>query len=154
MESMYDTNLRLLPPLRAEADRAALVRAVKDGILSVSSAHTPWSRVEKELEFELSVPGAIGLETAFSATLLGTGDLHASINALSAGPAKVAGLSRRIAVGATAELVLLNPSSKWMVHRDQFESKSRNTPFSGKELPGAVVMTIHAGEVVYRNSRV
>jgi dihydroorotase len=152
MESRYNTNLRLLPPLRGESDRAALVTAVKDGILSVSSAHTPWSRVEKELEFELAVPGATGLETAFSATLSGTGDLFATVRAMSKAPADVVGLNRRLAVGSQAEIVVLDPVSTWTVDEESFESKSRNNPFIGMELPGSIVMTIHAGEVVYSNS--
>jgi dihydroorotase len=152
MTSGYNTNLRLMPPLRGESDRAALVEAVRDGTLSVSSAHTPWSRVEKELEFELAIPGAIGLETAFSATLAGTGDLFATVEALSVRPAAVAGIERRISVGASAEIVVLNPEDSWTVDKDGLESKSRNTPFAGKRLPGTIAMTIHEGGIVYRNS--
>jgi len=152
MESSYDTNFRLTPPLRSDSDRVALVEGIKDGLLAVSSAHTPWSRVEKELEFELSVPGAVGLETAFSATYAGTQDLFATIRALSTDPAKIVGIERRIAVGAVAEIVVVDKDMSWTVEPAQFQTKGRNSPFKGRELPGVVMMTIHAGKVVYKNA--
>jgi dihydroorotase len=107
--------------------------------------------VEKELEFELAVPGAVGLETAFSATYAGTQDLYATLRALSTAPARIVGLERKIAVGSVAELVIVDKDVSWTVDPSQFESKGRNSPFKDKVLPGVVLMTIHAGKVVFKN---
>ncbi len=150
LDSSYDTNLRLLPPLRSGDDRAALRAAVTDGTLAaVTSQHIPWTRVEKELEFERARPGAVGLETTFGVTLAATGDLRATVRALSLGPAELLGLERRVAAGAPAELVVCAPDRPWTVEPTAFHTKGRNTPLAGQQLPATVVNTVHRGRVVY-----
>ncbi len=149
-ESGYDTDTRLSPPLRSEADRQAVLEALRDGTLdAVHSGHAPRSRVDKELEFALAAPGAVALETALSALVEATGDLAASIGLLSAAPARVLGLERRIALGSPAELVILDASARSTVAPERFLSKCRNTPLKGRELPVAVAGTLARGRLVH-----
>jgi dihydroorotase len=138
LQSGYDTDTRLLPPLRGSVDREALVAAVRDGTIdAVGSGHRPLTRVDKDLEFDAAVPGASTLETALSSTLEACG-LLAALRALSSGPAGILGLDRRLAPGAVADLVLLDPEARWRVAPERFASKGRNTPLKGRELPGVV----------------
>ncbi len=150
LDSTYDTHTRLHPPLRSESDRQALLSAVRDGtLLAVTSQHCPWTRAEKELEFERARPGAVGLETALGTVLAAIGDLSTTLRVLSAGPASVLGLDRRVSEGAPAELVVFDPDGAWTVQPDAFCTKGRNTPLAGRSLPGPVLNTIHRGRVVH-----
>lgn len=150
-DSGYHPHARLCPPLRSEVDRQAVVDAVRDGTIdAVTSAHRPRNRVTKELEFALAEPGAVGLETALSAAVEGLGDLALALRALSAGPARVLGMRRQIAVGADAELVILDASARASVAPERFSSKCRNTPLAGRELPVVIAQTLHRGRAVYR----
>jgi len=152
-DSGYDTNTRLSPPLRSQADRQAVIEALGDGTIdAVHSAHAPRNRVGKEREFALASPGAVGLETALSATVEGVGDLALALSVLSARPARVLGLERRIAVGSPAELVILDPSARSQTAPERFFSKCRNTPLAGRELPVVVQGTLSEGRLVYTRS--
>lgn len=146
LASGYDTDTRLMPPLRTEEDRLALIEALADGtLLGVSSAHAPLTRVDKELEFAYATPGALGLETALS-TLLSCVPLKGALRALSAGPAKLLGLERSLVEGAPAELLVLDPKAVWTVEPALFASKSANTPLAGRQLTGVLSAVIHRGE--------
>ena len=150
LESGYDSSTRLSPPLRSEGDRLALVQAVKDGIVgSVTSQHEPWTRVEKELEFERAQPGAVGLETALSAAVEALGGLEPALAALSRRPGEFLGLDRRLAPGAPAEIVVLDPGAIWSVEAAGLASRCGNTPLLGRELPVRVSTTIHKGRRVH-----
>ena len=93
-DARYDARLRLHPPLRTAADRAALIAAVRAGTLLVAADHQPRAPEEKEHEFERAVPGSAGLRSAFGAALSALGDLELVVQALSAGPARLLGLER------------------------------------------------------------
>ena len=151
-----DPNLKMNPPLRSEQDRAALIDALRDGtIAAVATDHAPHSREEKDVPFEEAPFGVTGLETAFAAlytSLVEPGilPLETLLERMSAGPARVFGLDRpRIAVGAPANLVLLNPKATWRVREDRFRSLSANSWLLGKRLRGKVTLTIAAGRVAY-----
>ncbi len=151
-----DANLKMNPPLRAEADRAALLDALRDGtIAAVATDHAPHSREEKEVPFEAAPFGVTGLETAFAALYTnlvepGLLDLETLLERMSAGPARIFGLDRpRIAVGAPANFVLLNTKSTWRVREDRFRSLSANSWLLGKRLRGKVILTMAAGRVAY-----
>ncbi len=146
----YDTATRVLPPLRPEADRAAVVAGLRDGVLScVHADHVPWSRVEKEVEFEYAPFGATGLETAFRAAMTGLeGDVSAVVRALSVGPAEVLGRAAEIAPGATGDLVIFEMDEPIVVH-GPFRTRGVNEPLVGRSLLGRVVATVVAGRVVY-----
>jgi dihydroorotase len=151
-----DANLKMNPPLRAAEDRSALLEAVRDGtIQAIATDHAPHARHEKEVPFEAAPFGVTGLETAFSAlyTYLvepGLLPLEVLLERLSAGPARAYELEPpRIAVGAPANVVLLDTRRTWCVTEDGFHSRSRNSWLLGETLRGRVLQTVAAGKVAY-----
>jgi dihydroorotase len=151
-----DPNVKMNPPLRAEADRVALLEALRDGTIeAIATDHAPHARHEKEVPFEAAPFGVTGLETAFAVLftkLVQTGllPLTTLVERMSAGPARIFGLDRpRVAVGATADLVLLDLERQWTVDEHAFRSRSRNSWLLGATLQGAVAMTIANGAVVH-----
>src|SRR4051812_7985965 len=151
-----DPNVKMSPPLRSESDRTALIEAVKDGTVTcIATDHAPHARHEKDVPFEAAPFGVTGLETAFAALythLVETGllPLETLLERMSAGPARAYGLDvPRIAVGATANLVLLDTHAKWQVREAGFRSRSTNSWLLGQTLTGRVATTIAAGRVVY-----
>jgi dihydroorotase len=151
-----DPNTKMNPPLRAEADRAALVEALTDGTIeAIATDHAPHAREEKDAPFEAAPFGVTGLETAFAALYThlvepGIIPLSTLLERMSAGPARIYGLDRpRIAVGAPANLVLLDLGARWRVEETGFRSKSTNSWLLGADLRGKVSMTIAAGRLAF-----
>ena len=151
-----DSNVKMNPPLRAEEDRAALLDGLRSGNISaIASDHAPHARHEKEAPFEAAPFGVTGLETAFAALnthLVAPGlvPLATVIERMSAGPARAYGLAPpRVAVGAPANLVLLDPNASWRVQEERFRSLSANSWLLGKTLRGTVRMTVANGRVVH-----
>lgn len=151
-----DANAKMNPPLGGEADRRALVEAVRDGTIScIATDHAPHALHEKEAPFEDAPFGVTGLETAFAVlhtTLVRSGELPLEIvlERMSAGPARAFGLPvPRIAVGEPANLVLLDLEQRWIVTADGFRSRSTNSWLLGRTLTGAIVKTVAAGRTVY-----
>jgi dihydroorotase len=151
-----DANVKMNPPLRSADDRAALVEALRDGTISaVATDHAPHSREEKDVPFEEAPFGVTGLETAFAALntfLVGPGllTLATLLERMSAGPARAFGHEPpRIAVGAPANLVLLDTEAAWRVTEDCFRSRSANSWLLGQTLKGKVLTTVAAGRVVH-----
>ncbi|MDI6871578.1 MAG: dihydroorotase [Bacillota bacterium] len=151
----YDTNARVSPPLRTEADCAALQEGLVEGTIdAVATDHAPHTREEKLVEFGLAAPGMVGLETAVALVvdrLVRTGRLSWAglAERLSYGPARVLGLPlNAIAPGAPADLTVVDPGAEWTVDPDEFASKSRNTPFAGWRLKGRPAATIVAGRLL------
>jgi dihydroorotase len=151
-----DPNLKMNPPLRSAEDRHALVDAVRDGtITAIATDHAPHARHEKEVPFEAAPFGVTGLETAFAALYTnlvepGLLKLETLLERMSAGPARVYGLERpRIAVGAPANVVLLDTSATWRVEEGGFRSRSANSWLLGRTLKGLVRMTVASGSVVF-----
>jgi dihydroorotase len=151
-----DANVKMNPPLRADEDRSALVEAVRDGtIQAIATDHAPHARHEKEVPFEAAPFGVTGLETAFAALYThlvepGLLPLEILLERMSAGPARAYGLEPpRIAVGAPANLVLLDTRQTWVVTEAGFRSRSRNSWLLGETLRGRVLKTVAAGKVAY-----
>ena len=151
-----DPNVKMNPPLRSEDDRAALIDGLRDGTIgAVATDHAPHARHEKEVPFEAAPFGVTGLETAFAALYThlvepGLLPLGTLIERMSAGPARAYGLERpRIAVGAEANLVLLDPAAVRQVDEPGFRSRSTNSWLIGETLRGDVRMTVAAGRVVF-----
>jgi dihydroorotase len=151
-----DPNLKMNPPLRAEEDRAALVEALREGTIeAIATDHAPHARHEKEVPFEAAPFGVTGLETAFGVLCTnlvqpGLVSLSMLIERMSAGPARIYGVEPpRIAVGATANLVLLDTEGSWRVEEDGFRSRSVNSWLLGETLRGRVRATLAAGRLVY-----
>ena len=151
----YRTFAKLEPPLRGEDDRLALVAAINDGLIDVIvSAHDPRPAGDKRRPFAEAAAGAVGLEILLSAGLTLVADeqldLMAFLKALTANPADLLGLPQgRLAIGAPADLVLIDLGKPWMCDVDNLLSTSRNTPFDGRHMQGKAVMTICAGEIVF-----
>ena len=151
-----DPNLKMNPPLRSASDRTALIEGLKDGtITAIATDHAPHARHEKEVPFEAAPFGVTGLETAFSAlhTELvrpGLVGLEVVLERMSAGAARVYGLEPpRIAVGAAANLVLLDLNASYRVGEESFRSRSANSWLLGATLSGKVRTTIAGGRLVY-----
>jgi dihydroorotase len=151
-----DPNVKMNPPLRREDDRQSLLEALRDGTIScVATDHAPHSREEKDVPFEAAPFGVIGLETAFAALYThlvepGLLRLETLLERMSAGPAAVFGLDRpRIAVGAPANLALLDLRATWRVGPETLRSRSINSWLLGRRLTGAVRATVAAGRLVH-----
>ena len=148
------THAKMNPPLRSEADRQALRRALADGTIdAIATDHAPHSPDEKALAFERAPNGVIGLETSLGLGLRlvqeGVLDMGQLVERMSCNPARLLGIERRLAVGAAGDLTLIDPSLSWTVRPERFASRSRNTPFAGWRLPGRAVWTMAAGRVVF-----
>jgi dihydroorotase len=151
-----DANMKMNPPLRTEEDRAALIDALRDGTISaIATDHAPHSPEEKDVPFEAAPFGVTGLETAFAAlytSLIEPGvlTLELVLQRMSAGPAAIFGLDRpRIAVGAPANLTLIDTAASWRVKADAFHSRSANSWLLGKRLRGRIKLTVAAGRLVH-----
>ncbi|HEU5476306.1 MAG TPA: amidohydrolase family protein, partial [Gaiellaceae bacterium] len=151
-----DPNVKMNPPLRAEPDRVALLEAVRDGAIeAIATDHAPHAAEEKEVPFEAAPFGVTGLETAFAALYThlvkpGLLPLETLLERMSAGPARIFGLDRpHVAVGARANLVLLDLEREWTVGKQPFRSRSGNSWLLGSTLAGAVRLTVAGGSVVY-----
>jgi dihydroorotase len=144
----FDSSFKVLPPLRNESDRKALIEGIKDGTIdAVCSNHNPQNIENKDLEFDLADFGAVGTQTLFP--LLNTVEglsLEATIDSISRKPREVFGLDKiEIKEGSLAELTLFDPEANAVFEKDDLYSKSKNTPILGKELKGEVLGTINNG---------
>lgn len=157
----YDPVYKVNPPLRTQEDVLALRAGLADGTIDiVATDHAPHPIEDKECEWSAAAFGMVGLETALSIvveTMVNKGSFTwADIErTMSTKPAEIGGYARQgqgIAVGNAANIVVINPTQKWSVDREQLSSKSRNTPFHGMELPAKVVHTIFEGVVVMKDS--
>jgi dihydroorotase len=151
-----DPNVKMNPPLRADADRAALIEALRDGTIAcIATDHAPHARHEKDVPFEEAPFGVTGLETAFSAlftnlVLPGVLPLGTLVERMSHGPARAFGLDEpKIEVGARANLVVLDLDAEWVVSQDRLRSLSANSWLLGERLRGRVVRTIADGRLVF-----
>lgn len=157
----YRTDAKMNPPLRSEADREAVRQGVRDGTLDViATDHAPHHYDEKEQAFADAPFGIVGLETALGlgiTELVETGliDLATLIERMSCAPARAFSLpGGTLALGAPADVTLLDPRTEWVVDRTRFLSMSRNTPFDGWKLRGRAVYTLVDGRVVWAKAAV
>ena len=151
----YDSNCRVNPPLREEADRLACIAGLADGTIDViATDHAPHPQDEKRVEFHLAASGISGFETAFCVShteLVKKGylTLPQLIERMSTRPAQLLGVpGGELGVGAVADLVVLDPERAVTVDASRFVSRGHNTPFDGKTYTGAVVMTMAGGRVI------
>ena len=147
----FDTNVKLLPPLRTEETRLFLIDSIIDGTIdAVSSDHTPLEFEDKNCEFNLAKFGMIGLKTLFPILnkVLGKKiELHQIIKLISQNPRRILNLPENsIKIGKKANLTLFDPQKKWKYEERDICSLSKNTPFIGSNFEG-----ISLG--VYNNSK-
>ena len=156
LASSLDTRLKMNPPLRAEADRQALIDGLRDGTIDcIATDHAPHAREEKEVPWEEAPMGTTGLETAFAAVhtelvVPGVLPLALVVEKLSAGAALFGLVAPRIAVGRPADLCLIDLAAEWEVGEAGYASRSENCCFAGRTLRGRVLATVAAGAVAYR----
>jgi dihydroorotase len=152
----YDTNVKMNPPLRETADRDAMLDGIADGTVDViATDHAPHHADEKMVEFDRAPFGIVGLETAVPLVfdrLVHTGRITVAraIELMSVNPARVLGLpGGSLREGAPADLTVIAPDQEVTIRASALQSRSRNTPFDGWRLRGAVVATIVGGRLVY-----
>ncbi len=151
----YRTFYKLIPPLRGEDDRQALIEALASGLIDVVvSAHAPAPAEDKRLPFDEATPGAVGLETLLPALLTLHHDRRAPlidlIAAVTLKPAQLLGLDAgRLAKGAPADLVLCDIGAPVKIDADKLISKSKNSPFDGRSLQGRALLTVVNGRIVH-----
>ena len=154
----YDTNTKMNPPLREEADRLALIEGLRDGSIDViATDHAPHHADEKALEFDRAPFGIVGLETAIPlcvAKLVQPGFIGwpRLIELLSAAPARILKVpGGTLAEGGPADITIIAPDASVTVRAAELVSKSKNTPFDGWTLTGAAAATLVGGRVVFVN---
>jgi dihydroorotase len=154
----YDTACKVNPPLREDADVAALREALADGTIDcIATDHAPHGTLDKDCEFSEAAPGMIGLELCVPLMLglveRGVFSLTRMVEALTRAPSRIAALPcPRLREGAEASLTLVDPSRTWVVERSRLRTKSKNSPFYGQTVKGMVLATVVAGDVVFEAS--
>ncbi|MBX3283252.1 MAG: dihydroorotase [Acidobacteria bacterium] len=153
----YDTNTKMAPPLRSQLDRDAIRTGLADGTIdAIATDHAPHHADEKSLEYDRAPFGIIGLETAIGLALTelvhaGIIDLVRFVELCSTNPARILSLDGRgtLKAGSIADVTILDPDNVWTYNVAESLSRSRNSPFDGRELRGRVRATIVKGKIVY-----
>lgn len=150
----FDSNFKMSPPLRSQADRDAVVEGLVDGTIEVIvTDHAPHAREKKMRELDLAPFGIVGLETLVPMCVRGLiepGHLEwpAVIEKLTINPSRILGIDKgTLLPGADADVTIIDPECRWMIDPEQFRSKSHNTPYAGWEVKGRARMTIVGGRV-------
>ena len=150
----FDTNYKMNPPLRSKADVEALRAGLRDGTIDcIVSDHAPHAVESKSVEFNDAAFGIVGLETTLPVVVTeliepGILDWPGAVRALTVHPAEILGIPKgTLAVGADADVTLIDPDCEWTIDANAFRSKSRNTPFDGKSVKGRAVCVIVEGDV-------
>jgi dihydroorotase len=151
----YDTRAKVNPPLRTAEDVRAIRQGLAEGVIDViATDHAPHSPLEKEVEFDRAACGMIGLQTALPLTLElvreGVLELSEAVGKLSRRAAAVAGTGGgELAEGGDADLAVLDPEKEYVLREEDILSKSKNSPFIGRSLRGAIELTMIGGKVVW-----
>lgn len=155
----FNAHMRLDPPLRSAADRAALAAGLADGSIDVlCSDHTPVDDDAKQMPFGEAEAGATGLELLLPLTLRWATEagipLPRAFARVTSDPARILGIDcGRLAVGAPADICVFDPNTRFTVSRERLKSQGKNTPFLGRELQGEVRYTLIDGHLAYSADR-
>ena len=157
----YDTNFKMNPPLRTEADRLEIIEGLRDGTLDIlATDHAPHTDYEKDKEFDYAPNGILGLETALAVSLdvlvrKNKFKLSTVVDLLTRKPAQLLKLEAgTLAEGAPADVCLFDPDEKWVYDTKAGFSKSSNSPWHGQTLQGRVKTTIVDGKVVFNHGKI
>jgi dihydroorotase len=155
LESGYDTNTKMNPPLRTDEDLEALWQGLSDGTIdAIATDHAPHHVDDKWVEYDYAANGITGLETAVGLIvdkLVRSGSISWTrmAEAMSLNPARILGVpGGTLAEGAVADITVIDPELEWSVNPREFRSKGKNTPFEGWRLDGAPYATILGGKIV------
>ena len=153
----YDSRYKMNPPLAARDDRQALWEGLADGTVdAIATDHAPHEPALKDVEFDKAPFGILGFETALALALeqlvqTGRISLMRMVELFTAGPARVLGKDRRLAIGEPGDITIFSLDRPWTYQVRESASKSRNSPFDGRSFKGGPVATIVAGKVAYRS---
>jgi dihydroorotase len=138
----------------------AIREGLADGTIdAIASDHAPHSLEEKQVEFDAAPPGMIGVETLLPVTLThlvepGHVTLDRAVELMTVDPANILGLrAGSLAVGSPADVAVVDPAERWTVEEGWFLSKSKNSPWIGRELSGRARLTLVRGEVAFEEER-
>jgi dihydroorotase len=157
VNSAYDTNTKMAPPLRSEEHLEAILEGLRDGTIdAIATDHAPHHSDEKALEYDRAPFGITGLETALGLAFnelvhKGVIDLQRLVELCSTNPAKIFGLKDRgtLKPGSIADITVIDPDRVWTYHISETRSRSKNSPFDGCQFTGAAVATFLAGKKVF-----
>jgi dihydroorotase len=157
----YDTNTKMAPPLRSEEHLEAVLEAINDGTIdAIATDHAPHHADEKALEYDHAPFGITGLETAIGLAferLINPGiiSLQRFVEMCATNPARIFNLEGRgtLKVGSIADVTIIDPDLQWTFRAADSKSKSKNTPFDGRQFTGAAVITIVGGKIVYQREK-
>lgn len=150
----FDTNLKVAPPIRTKKDRKAIIDAIKNGIIDcIATDHAPHTIEEKEGTFDMAPFGMIGLESCFGAAskvLINDNEMDqmSMVKLLTVNPRKILGLDQNLfKEGTEAEIAIYDPKLEWKFSLENIYSKSKNSPFLGREMKGKIKSTIVKGHI-------
>src|SRR5882672_5969999 len=152
----YDSKFKMNPPLAAREDREALLAGLADGTVeAIATDHAPHEPALKDVEFDRAPFGILGFETALALALeqlvqSGRISLMRMVELFTTGPARVLGMERKVAAGQPADLTIFSTERAWTYNVKESPSKSRNSPFDGRNFKGGPMAAIVAGRIVYR----
>ena len=153
----FDSNFKMSPPLRGQGHVDACIEALGDGTIDViASDHAPHAKEKKMQELDRAPFGIVGLETTLGLVVTrliepGHLDWSTALAKMTINPARVLGIEKgTLAIGADADVTIIDPDVRWTVKPAEFRSKSTNTPFTGWELKGRATVVIVAGRVKFR----
>ncbi len=151
----YNTNNKMNPPLRTKDDIDALIEGLADGTIDcIATDHAPHSLHEKDVEYEIAPNGVVGLETAVGISMhclvhKGFISVEQLIEKMSVNPRKILGLPQiKIEKGEKANLTIIAPDEEWIINKEMFKSKSKNTPFEGMKIKGKPKYAVNNNKVV------
>jgi dihydroorotase len=149
----FDSNFKVIPPLRTKEDIKALIKGVKDGVIDViCSDHTPEDIENKQCEFDHAAFGIVNLQTSFAAAntaLNGALTIEALVETITSKPRIILNLENpKIKEGEKANLTLFDPTKKWCLTKEEIISKSKNTPLIDKELTGKVYGIVNNNQLL------
>lgn len=155
----YDTNTKMSPPLRSEEHLEAILEGLRDGTIdAIATDHAPHHADEKALEYDRAPFGITGLETAIGLALTelvhkGVVDLARLVELCSTNPAKIFRMKDRgtLKPGSIADVTIIDPERNWTYKNSDSRSKSRNSPFDGRDFLGMAVATFVGGSLAHRN---
>lgn len=156
----YSTDTKVNPPLRSRKDVDAIIEYIREGVVDIiTTDHAPHSLVDKTVEYDYAPFGMVGLETAVGLVvtkLVKTGVITAERMAelMSINPRKIFKIEGGLKEGVKADISVVDMDAKWVVDKEKFYSKSKNTPFNGMELTGKPYMTIVDGKVVMEKGEI